>query len=317
MLRDNPSQAQIDDLTATIASIEATYQSVRQTAATVALMYQQGQATCETIRDYNLMAIAVYNTQVGMLAALTAAGQDGVPAAPPAPTLFNYTDASGNTAPLVSCTVPGATATNITSSGGSGTSGARLGRAYGLAAGAAAPPGVLPHNSLTVSTGDPHWTNPQPSISWMNQNAGQNFSGLGQEVPLAIWVIGGIALSIVTVVAVQAIISYFTQASIARSNADAIKAKQEAFQQMTNAITSCYQTCVGKGADPTDCTSSCSKAFPQPSFDVPTSTNWSFWSLLGLGALTATVGALLYRRYTRYGYLFPQREIAHEAVAHE
>lgn len=314
MLRDDstPSQAQLDDLVATTQAIELTYQSVKRTAATISLMYQQGQATCSTVRDYNLMAIAVYNTQAAMLQALTAAGQTGLPSAPPAPTLFNYTDPSTNvTAPLVSCTVDAAAApTGLTTNDGSsgGTVQGALGRRYGLRDGTSAPPGVLPAGSLSITTSDPNWQNPQPTLTWINANsANPNLNGGLGDFGLTEIVIVGVIIGVSYIVA-SALIAWITQAYISKTVAQTVQAKQQAFEAQTNAITGCYQTCVAKGSDPSDCASSCSKAFPAPNLDSPMPpSNWGFFALVGLGAVAALGGVLLYRKYRRDGYILPPR----------
>ena len=92
---------------ATIASVtanlEETYQNLRAASTSIAGLLSLGRATCDEVVAYNVWALAVYNSQRGMLDALRGAGEQGVPALPTYPTLFAWNGVDGADALTIDC----------------------------------------------------------------------------------------------------------------------------------------------------------------------------------------------------------------------
>jgi hypothetical protein len=246
-------------------AVENAWNTVRRAARSVSLLYAQGAATCQDVKTYNLLALAVYESQKAMLEFFRAQGVTGLPALPPSPTLFNWKTTLGKDSALLDCSMP-------------------------LAGSLAVQP--LPSGSLTVSTSEPNYMDPQ-IVTFDFQK-----SGLGLA-PLIIYLVVagvGFAAGFTAVVA-------FANAIEAKSEQKRmmleIDKKAQVALGMYEARNKCMASCTVKDTNEV-CFDKCLQLIPQ--VDVsPTAMagKWDFWSLLGLGVLGAIAGVALYLHLKR------------------
>lgn len=253
-------------------SIENAYQSVRQAAAAISILYARGAATCQDVKGYNLLALSIYNTQKAMLDGAIAAGvnTNGM-TTPPTPTLFYWNGVAGKDAALVDCPSPG------------------------LSGFGAASPQFLPPGSLRIVTADPNWQNPAPNI-----RAAQLSAGLGAaELPVVVYlIIAGVSIA-VAVALIEALTSAWAQHEVTKQVAVQVETKSQAAKDMWAARAGYITSCKG---DPADCAAQAIKLFPEPDLSVqfpPKDSGLGILAWVGVIAIVGVGGALAYRKYHR------------------
>lgn len=255
-------------------SIEKAYQSVRQAAAAISILYARGAATCQDVKGYNLLALSIYNTQKAMLEGAIAAGVNvnGM-TSPPTPTLFYWNGVAGKDAALVSCP----------SAGLSGVLGA-------------AAPQFLPPNSLRIVTSDPAWQNPSPNIA-----AAQIARGVGlgaAELPVVVYILIASVSIAVAIALIEALTSAWSQHEVTRQIAVQVETKAQAAKDMWAARAGYIASCKGDAAD---CAAQAVKLFPEPDLSVqfppPKNSGLGILAWAGVISLVGVGGALIYRKY--------------------
>ena len=261
----------VANVTQTLANIETMYQAVRRQALAISVLYARGSASCVTVRDYNLLALAVYGTQKAILASLTASGAEGLPSLPTSPTLFTWNGVIGENAVVVQCAPPAGVAGVF---------------------GATGPSGIIPPGSLAITTSDPDWQNPYPTLASLAP--GQ----LGN--PLAMIILVGVGILAGSYMLVK-LFDMLTSRSIdARATAEtAAKAVQST--AIVEGLAGCVLACQTK-SDPADCIDACHRAYPIPSLSptFPSTTgSWGTFALAGLvgATIVGTLGFLKYRQH--------------------
>ncbi len=252
-------------------NLEATYQSLRQAAASISGLIQAGQATCEEVTAYNLWAQAIYNTQRGMVASLRAGGEADV-TEPQPPTMFAFTSES---CPSPTQDLSGA-----------------LGRAM---RGPSATTRYLSSKDVSVQTSDQYVYDPTSSPSYKTLVAVQaqraQSQGLG-FAPLLLIVIAGIAVAVT--VAIVAIMHYLEVNEVQEANTAKTQMQAAAYQNYLAARLQCLATCKTD-----DCVTSCNK-IAKPAFDLPGSGKWGNLQWIGFSVVVGVGALVAYRLYRRH-----------------
>lgn len=275
----DPTQDQVDQVKQVTDNIEATFQSLRKTAASLSALLAVGRATCDEIKAYNLYALAVYNTQRGMLTQIRAAGETSVPELPPYPTLFTWKGVTGDNAWKIDCT-------------GAGMQGSL---ADALTA-AFAPHGsntrFLSSKEIQIVTSDPNVFSPSSAPS-LTELAKQ---GLGNPYIILIAAIAIVATAIIVV----AVTRYLSDNTIQVETTARTKLQAEAFEQYATARANCYTTCMQTGGDAQKCVDTCSKLVDKPNITIdPAQGNMSTLAKIGLATVGAALAAGLYFYWQR------------------
>jgi hypothetical protein len=242
-------------------NLEATYQSMRRAAGNIAGLLQVGRATCDEVRAYNLWALALYKTQLGMLQTLRAHGEKNVPDLPPAPTLFVWKGVRGEDAWKVNCA--GQTSTQYLST-----------------------------NEMNIQTQDQFIYNPEAAPSFKAllqvQAARAQNEGLGAFVVLI--AIAGIAIAVS--VAIAAIMHYLEVNEVQEANTRQTQLQADAFANYTAARLACYADCTRGGKSTEQCVEICKNLVDKPNIKLPgQSTKWGWLQWTGF-TVVAGVGAL-------------------------
>lgn len=237
-------------------NVEATYQSLRRAAANIAGLLQLGRATCDEVKAYNLWALAMYNTQRGMLATLRANGEQGVPELPQAPTLFTWRGVQGADAWKIDC-------------GGqeSSLSGVMKRALKGPKSGSP----LLSTNEIQISTSDQFVYDPASAPSFKTLLAVQEARGKQQVAGMGVVgiliAIAGIAIAVS--VAVAAIMHYLEVNEVQEANTRQVQLQADAFANYTQARLSCYASCTQQGKSTEECVSICAKLVDKPDIKLP------------------------------------------------
>lgn len=238
--------------------LESAYQSARRSARNLSLLYASGGATCQDVATYNTLATGVYNTQKAILDDLRSRGVVGVPGAPPTPTLFYWADPSKG--PITSCDAP------LSGLGGN-------------------PQAPLPYGSLRVE-----FEKPAPPTNVASQ------LGALPVIPLWVIIVGGIAIS-VSIVAGIALAEWMRQRGISERVIGEVDRRTKHYEDLWAARTACVNECVSKGGVREQCYSSCARLLPEGDIrPTPEGSTWGVVALLGLAAMGAVGGIILYRR---------------------
>jgi hypothetical protein len=296
-------------------NLEATYQSLRQAAANISGLLQVGRATCDEVRAYNLWALAIYNTQRGMLTALRSGGEPNVPELPPNPTLFAWNGVEGADALNVDCSGQEQSLSGLMKRAMAPARAMRGFRGRGLRG-----PSVqyLSSRDIRVVTSDPFAFNPSAAPSFaslvdiQNKRQQQAVHGLG-----AIGILIAIAGIIIAVsVAIVAIMHYLETSAVEESNTAQVRDQAQAYANYTSAKLQCYQTCTGEGKSTEECVARCDALVAKPDIKLPgQDAKWGllqwtgFTVLLGAGAIAA------WRLYQRHHSGRPLFELP-ESVDH-
>jgi len=261
-------------------NIERTWQALRRAASSIAGLLQLGRATCDEVRAYNLWAIAIYNTQRGMLATMRANGETGVPELPPAPTLFTWKGVRGDQAWQVNC---------------SGQETSLAGAMTAALRGPTDTTQYLSTNEIEIVTQDQFLTQPEqaPSFSALlaiQQQRSQEVAGLGVAWAVVILVAG---VTIGVGVAVAAIMRYLETSEVQEANTKQVQAQADAFANYTAARLSCYASCTQRGQSTEECVEICAKIVDKPNIKLPGMNEpWGALQWIGF-TVVAGVGALI------------------------
>lgn len=268
-------------------ALQGTYESLRQAAANISGLLQSGKATCDEVKAYNLWAIAIFNTQRGMCAALRAGGQNDVPD-PPFPTTFPFKGTSGADAINIDCS-------------GEDTSLTGLGLMKRALKGPIATSRYLSYGEVEMSTSDPFVNNPTASPSYKQlidlQNGNQQLSGLGFIQVLIIIAVITIAVTI----GLAAIMHYLEVNEVQEANTEQTRLQAEAFANYTAARLQCLTQCTQEGKSTEDCVDICKNLIDKPNIKIP-----GFdkpWGMLQWVGFTVVVGAgafIAWRVYQRH-----------------
>lgn len=262
-------------------NLEASYQSMRRVASSISGLLQVGRATCDEVRAYNLWALAIYNTQRGMLQTLRANGEANVPTLPPSPTLFTWKGMQGADAWKVDCA---GQASSLSGMLGRVLRGPNEGTTY------------LSTNELDITTQDAFIYNPDSSPSFKTLLAVQTARAQGHEglgaLPIVLIAIAGIAIAIS--VAVAAIMKYLEVNEVQEANTKQVALQADAFANYTAARLSCYADCTRSGKSTEQCVEICKSLVDKPNIKLPGQTGtwgWLQWTgftvVAGVGALAA------------------------------
>jgi hypothetical protein len=284
-------------------ALEASYQSMRLAAANIASLVTSGRATCAEVKAYNIGALALYHTQIGMLNTLRAEGkEEGLPQLPPQPTVFVWKGVTGANALSFDCS--------------------RVDESQGMAGALHAAmndpePTYLPADKIEVSTQDLYAFDPMASPTFktlfetqalqQQQPAAQGELGL---TVIAWIVIAGFSIS-VGVALVNAIMKYLETSAIQEANTEQVRLQAAAFATYTAARLDCFKDCTTRGGSNADCTKTCGKLVTQPKITLPGALNGKWGALQWVGFVTvSTFGVwLAYRLYLRKketGRILPQ-----------
>jgi hypothetical protein len=304
-LRDSSSDSQQAARLKVIADqLQGTYEALRQAAANISGLLQGGQATCDEVKAYNLWALAIWNTQRGMVEALRAGGQTDV-ADVPLPTTFVWQGASGEDAINIDC----------------GSQEQAL-NGLGLMRAALRGPGpttrFLSLNDVRIATTDPHVFDPTSAPSFKTlvalQQQAQQQAGLG-----FVQVIIAIAVIVVAVVAgLAAIMHYLEVNEVQEANTEQTRLQAQAFANFTQARLSCMTECTNTGKSQDECVEQCKALIQKPDIKVPGID--SPWGTLQWIGFTVVVGAglwIAYKLYERHRSgkpLFELPESVHDAM---
>ncbi len=275
---------QAQRLKAIADGIERTWQAMRRSAANISGLLAVGKATCDEVRAYNLWALAVYNTQRGMLATLKANGESGVPELPAAPTLFTWKGMSGADAWKVSCDGQPSSLNGLMKRSLRGPDDAAT---------------YLSTNEIQIVTTDQYVFQPDQAPSFaqlltlQNQRAaedqGQHVNGLGVAWAVVILIAG---ISVGVGVAIAAIMSYLESSDVQEANVKQVEAQANAFANYTAARLACFQQCTGSGQSTDACVEHCKNIVDKPSILLPGQTGK--WGMLQWIGFTVLAGAGTY-----------------------
>lgn len=268
-------------LVKTIAdNIEETFKSLKRAASNIAGLLQVGRATCDEVRAYNLWALSIYNEQRGMLEAARRAGNTGLPALPPSPTLFVWKGVRGEDAWKINC---------------SGQEQSLSGMLRGAMRGVDANTQFLSTNEIQIQTQDQFALDPEraPSFAtlWQTQQARAQQAGLGAAFLL---VIAGISILAISA-AIVAIAQYLKTKEIQESNSRQVRLQADAFANYTAARLQCYSECLKTGQTAQHCVELCKQIVDKPNIKVSFAqpSTWGFlqWTgfvvVLGIGSFAA------------------------------
>lgn len=268
--------------------IQSTAESLRRAAAGISGLLAAGTATCDEVKAYNLWALAIWNTQRGMLASLRAGGEPSVPQDPPPPTLFLWRGVRGEDAFKISC---------------AGEKSSLSGLMKRAMRGPDKNTQYLSTNEIVVSTNDPYVNNPTaaPSyaalLSMQQRHQAEKLAGLG-VVPVVLIIIAGIAVAVT--VALVAIMRYLEVNAVQEANTEQTKLQAEAFATYANTRLECVKGCTQGGRSTEDCVSDCEDIVDKPNIKIPgLDTEWGalqwigFTVVLGAGMI---VGWRVYQR---------------------
>lgn len=284
--------------------IQSTYESLRRAAANISGLLQAGRATCDEVKAYNLWAVAIWNTQRGMLASLRAGGEPNVPPDPPQPTLFVFRG------------VPGEQAINISCAGEESSLSGLMKRAM---RGPAVTTRFFGYNDVQISTSDPFVNNPEAAPSYkalieMQQRRPQE-KALGAVQ--AVFIIIALATVVVSI-AIVAIMQYLEVNAVQEANTEQTKLQADAFANYTSARLECLKGCTAQGKSTEDCVDICRDLVDKPNIKIPgLDEPWGmlqwvgFTVVLGFGLI---VGWKIYQRKSAGKPLFQLPESVEHAI---
>lgn len=260
-------------------NLEATYQSMRRAGSNIAGLLQVGRATCDEVRAYNLWALALYNTQRGMLQTLRAGGEQGIPALPPAPTLFTWRGVTGADAWKVDCKGQASSLSGL------------MGR---VLRGPSDQTQFLSTNDMAITTQDQFVYSPEnsPSFKTLLQVQAMRAQNEGLGAIMLIIAIAGIAIAVS--VAIAAVMHYLEVNEVQEANTKQTQLQADAFANYTAARLACYADCTKSGKSTEQCVDICKSLVDKPNIKLPGQVSqWGLlqWTgatvLIGVGALAA------------------------------
>lgn len=261
-MTDAEMQKTVRDVT---NAIEDAWTTLRRSTRDVSLLYAQGAATCDDVKTYNLLALSIYESQKAMLEFFRGQGVEGLPSAPPSPTLFAWKGTPGSQAAILDCSK-------------------QLQGPTGLGA------MPLPKDSLQILTSEPNYMDPQ--IKRVELPSAQ----LG-AVPLVIYVVVcGVAFACGVAIGYMFVRAIETISGQKRQMLET-KQKTETAARFWQARNACMTTCTTT-ASTESCFDKCQKLIPFVDVSPTPENRWGIWSLLGIGAIGLVVGVIAYRKLT-------------------
>jgi len=254
-------------------NLEATYQALRRAASNIGGLLKVGRATCDEVKAYNLWAIAVYNTQRGMLATLRANGEQNVRELPDAPTMFGWKGVRGQDAVQINCA---GQATSLSGAMKVALRGPNEGTTQ-----------YLSTNEIDVVTDDPFVFAPENSPSFATLAALTQTREAGLGVVGVIIVIAGALITVA--VAVTAIMHYLEVSKVQEANTAQTKMQADAFATYTAARLACYASCTQQGKSTEQCVEVCKGLVDKPNIRIPGMT--TKWGMLQWIGFTVVAGA--------------------------
>lgn len=269
-------------------NLEASYQSMRRAAGSIAGLLQVGRATCDEVRAYNLWAQALYNTQRGMLETLRANGEQGVPALPPNPTMFAWRGVSGADAWKIDC---------------AGQASSLSGLMNAALRGPSAQTQFLSTNEMQIQTQDQYAFQPENAPSFKTLLAVQAARASGQvnglgALPVILIAIAGIAIAVS--VAIAAIMRYLETNEVQEANTKQVALQADAFANYTAARLSCYQSCTSSGKTTEQCVEICKQLVDKPNIKLPGQLGtWGWLQWTGFTVVVGVGSMIAYKAYQR------------------
>lgn len=267
-------------------NLERTYQALNAAVVPLTALIQTGRATCDEVKAYNLWALALYNSQRGMLTTLRAAGEQNIPALPRAPTLFVWKGIAGADAWKIDC----------------GTPVAGLSDAMGRALRGPQPGSVfLTSNEIEVYTSDPSTLHPSaapPLASLVPSGPLAGALGLGPVIWLII--IAGATYAVVR--GIDALAAYLTENAIQEETSARMETSARAYTQYVSARAACMADCLNRGGSASSCSATCEKLIPKPDLIVDPARKdegLGFWGTIGLVAVAVGGGVAAVKIYQR------------------
>lgn len=265
-------------------NLEATWQSLRRAASHISGLLQLGRATCDEVKAYNLWALAIYNTQRGMLSTMRANGQTDVPALPPAPTMFTWKGVQGADAWKIDC---------------SGQETSLSGAMTKALKGPDDTTTYLSTNEIQIVTQDQFLMQPDQAPSFANlialqqQRAQEGVAGTGLGVAWAVVIlVAGIVVGVG--VAIAAIMRYLEVSEVQEANTKQTALQADAFANYTSARLSCYSSCTQSGKSTEECVKTCAKLVDKPAFTYPGQGGGKWGMLQWIGfTVVAGVGTMI------------------------
>lgn len=284
-------------------NLESTYQSLRRAASNIAGLLKVGRATCDEVKAYNLWAIAVYNTQRGMLATLRANGEPNVPELPTAPTMFGWKGVRGQDAWQINC---------------AGQASSLSGVMKTVLRGPSETTQYLSSNEIDVVTDDSFAFAPENSPSFATlaaltqQREQQGMAGLG--VVGVLIAIAGIAIAVTVTVA--AIMHYLEVSEVQEANTAQTKMQADAFAAYTAARLACYSSCTQQGKSTEECVELCKKLVDKPNIKIPgMDTRWGALQWIGFTVIAGVTSVAALKIWQRKREGKPMFELP-ESVEH-
>jgi hypothetical protein len=264
--------------------LQVTYEMLRKAAANISGLLQLGRATCDEVKAYNLWALAIWNTQRGMLASLRAGGEPNVPADPGPPTLFVWKGVTGADAWKIDCS-------------------GQPSSLSGLMDAAMDPKRGSPYidpSQMTISTTDPYAFNPESAPSFaqlfelVNQRAAEKQLG---AIPAVVLIIGAIAVTVS--IAIAAIMKFLEVNSVQEANTEQTALQARAYADYTGARLECFKQCTSGGKSADDCVETCAQLVAKPNIKIPGLSNWGTLQWIGFTVVAGAAGLIAYRIYQR------------------
>lgn len=259
------------------ADLEAAHQSLKRAARNIYGLLQVGRAACDEVKAYNLWALALYNTQRGMLTSLRAAGERNVPELPPYPTLFAWKGTSGAEAWRIDCNASQQTLTGVLRD----------------AMASDRVPAYLSTDQIRMVTTDPKALHPEDAPDLAAIVAATNNGSLGAAVPVIWLVVAGITLAVGLSVGLLALSRYLEEKAIQEETSLRTKIQADAFDKYTAARMSCYADCTARGNDVSTCAATCAKLVDKPNLKIDPArapTGMGIFGTVGLIAAAAVAG---------------------------
>lgn len=244
-----------------------------RTAKALSVLVSTGRTTCAEVKKYNLLATATFNFQMGALQQLRAAGMQDIPQSPPPPLLFTWKGIPGTQADKVNCSKDN----QLSGLGDFYVSPSDIQMTY---------PVIDPKamSSIEVS---------KEIQKLIDQEKAQEQLGVA---PLVI-IIAGVLISL-TVVAVTVLTNWLSNVEERKRIIQTLEVQAKRHADTLQTRAACFQACMDKGQDASDCTQACAKTLPSfdPKFPPPISTGLGILGTIGAIGLIGGVGLYLYRR---------------------
>lgn len=267
-------------------NLESTYLALNSAVTALTALVQTGRATCDEVKAYNLWALALYNTQRGMLTTLRTAGEQNIPALPRSPTLFVWRGVAGADAWKIDC---GAPVSGLSDAMNRALRGPQPNSVY------------LSANEIEVYTQNPSTFSPSQAPSLASLVPSGPIAGALGLAPL-IWLIIIAGATYAVVKGIEALGAYLTENSIQEETSARMETSARAYTQYISARAACMADCLSHGGTTSSCTSSCEALIPKPNLVVDAARKaegLGFWGTIGLVLVAVGGGVAAVKIYQR------------------